>query len=123
MGQNDNAGLQPRSATWSSSIPAPIAYTPSKEREAARRSLHRWRWVWWRWRHWAVQLRRAGQVAGSGGYSKKVIPSPKATYVVAVGAGGAAPAAGNNPGNAGGDTSFDSGTVLAKGVRAAGAER
>ena len=48
-----------------------------------------------------------GSGGGGGGYSAVFITSPKANYTVQVGAGGAAPAAGNNPGNAGTDTTFD----------------
>lgn len=64
----------------------------------------------------------AASGGGGGGYSAKFINGPlAASYACAVGAGGGAPAAGANPGNAGGDTSFDGGTVLAKGGSGGGA--
>lgn len=60
---------------------------------------------------------------GGGAYSTVFLSGTlKASYTVAVGAGGAAPAAGANPGAAGGDTTFDSPSVCtAKGGGAGGA--
>jgi hypothetical protein len=51
-----------------------------------------------------------GGGGGAGAYSEILITSPKATYTVAVGAGGTAGSAGA-AGNAGGDTTFDSPSV------------
>lgn len=48
-----------------------------------------------------------GSGGGGGAYSAVFVTGPKASYTVQVGAGGAAPAVGNNPGNAGTDTTFD----------------
>ncbi len=57
----------------------------------------------------------AGGGGGGGGYSASLIVAPGVGPItVAVGAGGLAPTAGNNVGNAGNDTSFNSGAVLAK---------
>lgn len=64
----------------------------------------------------------AASGGGGGAYSAKFISGPLlASYACAVGAGGISPAAGANPGNDGGDTSFDGGTVLAKGGLGGGA--
>jgi hypothetical protein len=43
---------------------------------------------------------------GSGSYSSVFIATPAVSYTIQVGAGGASPAAGNNPGNPGTDTLF-----------------
>lgn len=61
---------------------------------------------------------------GSGAYSCIFITGPlKASYTVSVGSGGAAPAAGANPGNSGADTTFDSPSVCtAKGGSGGGAD-
>ena len=48
---------------------------------------------------------------GSGAYSAVFLTSVKSTYTVQAGAGGVAPTAGNNPGNAGTATTFDSPSV------------
>jgi hypothetical protein len=45
---------------------------------------------------------------GSGGYARKLIASPAASYTVAVGAKGTGGAAGQNDGNAGGNTTWGS---------------
>ncbi len=55
----------------------------------------------------------AGAGGGSGSTTEKLIVNPAATYTYTIGAGGTAGTAGNNPGNAGGDTTF--GTVTGKG--------
>jgi hypothetical protein len=59
----------------------------------------------------------SGNGGGGGAYSKKTISVTPGSYLTAsVGAGGAAPAGGNNPGNSGSDSWFiDAATVLAKG--------
>lgn len=57
----------------------------------------------------------AGGGGGGGAYAEKRILSPVASYSVSVGAGGTAGTAGNNPGNVGGDTTFATTTVVAKG--------
>lgn len=64
-----------------------------------------------------------GSGGGGGAYSAKFITGPVLTAItVSVGAGGTAPSAGNNPGNAGNDTTFDTGpAVRAKGGSAGGA--
>lgn len=60
-----------------------------------------------------------GSGGGGGAYSAKLIVAPQLTaYTVSVGAGGVIGAAGNNPGSAGGDTTFDTtgaSSPLAKG--------
>ena len=53
----------------------------------------------------------SGSGGGGGAYSAVFLSSIKASYACAVGAGGVAPSAGANPGNAGGDTTFDSPSV------------
>src|SRR6185369_4132060 len=65
----------------------------------------------------------SGGGGGGGAYSAKFIVSPSLSAItVSIGAGGAAPSAGNNPGNAGNDTTFDTGpAVRAKGGAAGGA--
>lgn len=62
----------------------------------------------------AVQA-AAGSGAGGGAYASKLILNPADSYACIVGAGGAGGAAGNNNGANGADTSFDGGTILAKG--------
>lgn len=72
----------------------------------------------------AVTDAAAAGGGGGGAYSAKwVTGTIKASYTVAVGAGGTAPAAGANPGNAGGDTTFDSPSIVtAKGGSGGGAD-
>jgi hypothetical protein len=72
----------------------------------------------------AVTNAGAGGGGGGGAYSCIFLTGPlKASYTVSVGAGGAAPAAGANPGNSGADTTFDSPSVCtAKGGSGGGAD-
>lgn len=64
----------------------------------------------------------AASGGGGGAYSTVFLSSISASYACAVGAGGVAPAAGANPGNAGGDTTFSSPSVCtAKGGSGGGA--
>lgn len=62
-----------------------------------------------------------GSGGGGGAYSAVFLTSLKGSYTVQVGAGGAAPSAGNNPGNPGTDTTFDSPSVCTAKAGAAGA--
>lgn len=62
----------------------------------------------------------AASGGGGGGYSATFVTSLAASYAYAVGAGGVAPAAGANPGNAGGDTTFGA-VCTAKGGSGGGA--
>lgn len=61
---------------------------------------------------------------GGGAYSALWTTTIKNPFTVAVGAGGSAPSAGTNPGNAGGDTTFDSPSICtAKGGAGGGADQ
>jgi hypothetical protein len=57
----------------------------------------------------------AGGGGGGGGFVQKFIASAASTYTYTVGAGGTAGTAGNNPGNAGGNTTFSGLTDAAVG--------
>lgn len=57
----------------------------------------------------------AGSGGGSGGWLRKLIASPSATYSYAVGSGGAGGTAGPNSGAAGNDSTFGSSLLTAKG--------
>lgn len=65
----------------------------------------------------AVTNSGAGGGGGGGAYSSSWLTGAavKASTTVAIGAAGTAGAAGANPGNAGGDTTFDSTVIVAKG--------
>jgi len=56
----------------------------------------------------AASANGAAGGGGSGGYARKLIASPAASYTVAVGAKGTGGAAGQNDGNAGANTTWDS---------------
>lgn len=66
----------------------------------------------------------AGGGGGGGAYSCKFFDTLAGSYTVTIGAGGAAPSAGSNPGNTGGDTTLTDGTntVTAKGGSGGGAD-
>lgn len=63
----------------------------------------------------AINQAAIGRPGGAGGYVWKMITSPSASYSYAVGAKGTGGAAGNNDGTSGGDTSFGTSFLLAKG--------
>lgn len=52
---------------------------------------------------------------GGGAYAASLITNPSASYSYTIGTAGSAGSAGNNPGTAGGDTTFGSSLVVAKG--------